>query len=589
MEGTAGIDVLNGTLFDDTINGNGGDDYLSGGRGADTLAGGAGDDQYYVYAADSATFEDVIVELPGGGFDQIRTTLASFSLAGLPEVESLFGIANISFSLTGNDGDNYIIGNNSADTLEGGLGNDKLEGQGGNDIMRGGLGDDEYVVNDIGDVIEENAGEGTDKVWTELASYSLAGTNLENLSAASQIAHDFRGNAAGNVIFGAGGNDIIRLQDGGNDSAYGGLGNDVFLFGATMDGLDEVDGGSGTDQIALQGGVAFTFGTGVVGIESIGLLAGNDTRFGDTAGNFCSYDLTTRDVNVAAGAVLTVDGAKLRAGENLTFNGSAETDGSFFIYGGRGIDALTGGARNDVFLFGSDGHFGAGDAVNGGSGIDQLALRGNYTLTFGAGQLVSIESLGLLSAQDTRYGALGTSYNYNLTMNDGNVAAGVQLFVDGAKLRGGETLVFNGSAETDGSFQIIGGANGDTIAGSQNGDILQGNGGADQLTGGGGADSFRYKLVTDSTASATDHILDFASGTDRIDLTRIDANAGLAGDQAFSWIGSNAFSGAAGELRAYQSGSDWFVEGDTNGDGAADLVIQVSVTGGPLVQADFLP
>jgi hypothetical protein len=41
-------------------------------------------------------------------------------------------------------------------------------------------------------------------------------------------------------------------------------------------------------------------------------------------------------------------------------------------------------------------------------------------------------------------------------------------------------------------------------------------------------------------------------------------------------------------LRAYQSGSAWFVEGDTNGDGNADLFIQVGVTGS-LTQSDFLP
>ena len=43
-----------------------------------------------------------------------------------------------------------------------------------------------------------------------------------------------------------------------------------------------------------------------------------------------------------------------------------------------------------------------------------------------------------------------------------------------------------------------------------------------------------------------DQILDFTPGTDKIDLSRIDANSLVAGDQAFNWIGSNAFSGTAG-------------------------------------------
>ncbi len=399
-----------------------------------------------------------------------------------------------------------------------------------------------------------------------------------------------RGNAADNRLDGGAGNDFLWFLEGGNDTGIGGQGNDVFLFGSTMDAFDVVDGGAGTDQIALQGGAGFRFATGVVGIESLGLLSGSDTRFGGPGGLLHSYGLTTVDENVAPGSQLVVDGAKLLAGENLTFDGFAESDGSFFIYGGRGVDMLTGGAKNDVFLFGSDNHFGASDVVDGGSaGIDQLALRGNYTLTFGAFQLLRIESLGLLSAHDTRFGPLGSNYSYTLTTHDNNVSTGVQLTVDGAKLRGTETLVFNGAAETDGTFRIFGGINGDTLTGGQNGDILQGHGGADNLRGGGGADSFRYALASDSGGGAVDHILDFTPGSDKIDLSRIDANGNAAGDGAFSWIGSNAFGNVAGQLRAVQSGNDWSVQGDTNGDGVADLVIQVTVTGGALAQGDFLP
>jgi Ca2+-binding RTX toxin-like protein len=614
LYGTPGADTLTGTADDDLVLGFGGDDDLEGGGGADDLrggdgidwidggagidilTGGAGGDVYLIYAADGA-FEDSIVELAGGGWDQIRTTLPSFSLAGLAEVESLFGIAaDVDFTLTGNDGDNYIIGNAGDDSLEGGLGDDKLEGQGGADTMRGGQGDDEYVVTEIGDVVEENAGEGTDLVWTSLATYSLFGTQVENLFAVSDVAHDLRGSAAGNVIFGSNSNDFLRLQDGGDDEAYGADGNDVILFGAAMTWTDYVEGGDGLDQLALQGnyvgGAALLFGGGVVGIENIAILPGDDTRFGDPGTHHYDYQLTLQDPTVTAGVQMVVDANRLRAGEDLTFDGSGESDGSFFIYGGGGTDILFGGANNDVFLFGAWGQWNPADVVVGGSGIDQLALRGNYSLTFGAGQLFGIENIGLLSAHDTRFGALGSSYSYDLTMVDGNVASGVQMVVDGAKLRVAEFFRFDGSAELDGSFRVFGGLVDDTIIASRNNDFLQGNGGIDTLTGGLGADIFRYLSASDSAPGSADKILDFTPGTDKIDLSRIDANTHAASDQAFSWIGSNTFTGngpsSAGELRAYQSGQSWFVEGDTDGDGDADLLIDLTLVGPtPLGGGDF--
>jgi Ca2+-binding RTX toxin-like protein len=593
--------TLSGNDKANVIRGGSGNDVLAGGAATDRLAGGAGADSLFGGLQDGTDGADdwAAYDLEsGGGPVAVNLSASTATVGGVVlatgTARDTFGtidtLSGIEFVSTGG-GNDHLLGGSGSNRFESGAGNDILDGGAGADILVGGTGDDIYYVDNAGDTVTEDASAGTDEVRTGLITYSLAvRPNVENLTATSDVNHDFRGNASANVIVGAGGDDFIRLQDGGNDTGIGGSGNDVFLFGSTMDGLDAVDGGAGTDQIALQGGAAFTFGSGVVGVESIGLLSGSDTRFGGPGGLLHSYVIGTVDSNVAAGALLTVDGAKLLAGEDLTFNGYAETDGSFFIYGGRGVDSLYGGAKNDVFLFGSDGHFGASDVVNGGvDGIDQLALRGNYSLTFGANQLIGIESLGILSAHDTRYGPLGTNYNYNLTTHDGNVAAGVQMVVDGAKLRGTETLVFNGAAETDGSFHIFGGINGDTLAGGQNGDVLQGKAGADMLTGNGGADIFRYAAAADSTTGAIDRILDFAAGSDKVDLSRIDADSNAAGNQAFTWIGSDTFDGVAGQLRAYQDGNSWFVQGDTNGDSQADLVIELIVTGGPLTQGDFLP
>jgi Ca2+-binding RTX toxin-like protein len=132
----------------------------------------------------------------------------------------------------------------------------------------------------------------------------------------------------------------------------------------------------------------------------------------------------------------------------------------------------------------------------------------------------------------------------------------------------------------------------DIIIGSQGADIIQGNGAGDTLTGNGGADQFRYLSFGDSLAATPDTITDFTPGTDKIDLARIDANLLSPGDQAFSWIGSNAFSAtgasSAGELRAFESNGSWIVQGDLNGDGIADLVINLTLQGQtPLGAVDF--
>jgi hypothetical protein len=73
-----------------------------------------------------------------------------------------------------------------------------------------------------------------------------------------------------------------------------------------------------------------------------------------------------------------------------------------------------------------------------------------------------------------------------------------------------------------------------------------------------------------------DFITDFLqSQSDKISLSALDANTMLAGDQAFSFIGTANFSQSAGQLRYYQSGGDTYVSGDVNGDGVGDFAIAV--------------
>jgi Ca2+-binding RTX toxin-like protein len=145
----------------------------------------------------------------------------------------------------------------------------------------------------------------------------------------------------------------------------------------------------------------------------------------------------------------------------------------------------------------------------------------------------------------------------------------------------------------DGNDTLTGGAGSDWIEGGDGDDILIGGLGRDTLTGGGGADTFRFSTGDSSAVPATaDRILDFLSSDgDKIDLSGWDANSTASGHQAFAFIGTNAFTGSAGELRLVEDANGtWQVMGDTNGDGVADFAILVTLANGQpgLNSSDFI-
>jgi Ca2+-binding RTX toxin-like protein len=571
-----GDDILFGEVEfgfgNDVLEGREGNDQLDGGGGADQMIGGPGDDIYFVDSpGDSAE------EAADEGYDEVRTGLAFYLLPA--NIEKLTGTRSFGLaSLTGNGLDNVISGLGANDTIDGGAGADS---------MRGGQGDDVYVVDNAGDMVVENPDEGSDEVRTPLAAYSLA-PNVEKLTATSAADHHFRGNSAPNVLTGGAGNDFLLLQDGGADTALGGAGNDVIYFGAALSPGDVADGGPGRDAIVLQGNVtAVLSDTNLVGIESISIQSGANATFGDTANNFYDFNVTTADGNVLPGQQLIVNASSLRAGEDFTFDGSAEHDGKFLVYGGAGVDLLKGGDGVDLFFFEGQ-RWGPDDRVDGGAGRDALVISAGSGLThiaFGAASLVNVESISL----NSRYASDPSQKpSYELVLANGNVTAGGTLIVNGSSIPGGQVVNIDGRAVTGGNLILFGGGGHDVLSAGDGADLLVGGSGADALTGGAGADIFRYDSASDSAPGLSDLIGDFVSGIDRIDLSRIDANTHVAGDQAFTWIGESAFSGAAGELRTYQAGGYRWVAGDTDGDGNADLVIALQAGTAPLVQGDFL-
>lgn len=93
---------------------------------------------------------------------------------------------------------------------------------------------------------------------------------------------------------------------------------------------------------------------------------------------------------------------------------------------------------------------------------------------------------------------------------------------------------------------------------------------------------FDFNLTIESRPGAFDTITDFSHGSDMIDLSGIDANTLIAGDQALSFIGGAAFSHVAGQLRMVNVAALGLTRilGDVNGNGTIDFEARVSWTGG---------
>lgn len=242
------------------------------------------------------------------------------------------------------------------------------------------------------------------------------------------------------------------------------------------------------------------------------------------------------------------------------------------VYGRGGDDDLYGNGGDD-FLFGEDGWDllvgGAGrDRLYGGNGSDLLdGGRGNDLLDGGA---------------DFDY----VDYSFASAAVVVDLAGGTAADGDGGRDRLASIEGAYGSRFND---RLTGDAGTNELFGRDGNDVLTGGAGQDLTVGGLGADRFVFNQGdVSATLGAADLIGDFyRSERDRIDLRGIDANAGVAGDQAFTFIGARGFSGMAGELRYAYANGETVLTGDTNGDAAADFFIRLSDA--PALRAgDFL-
>jgi Ca2+-binding RTX toxin-like protein len=227
-------------------------------------------------------------------------------------------------------------------------------------------------------------------------------------------------------------------------------------------------------------------------------------------------------------------------------------------YGGDGDDG-------DDLPIGAAG----GDILIGGNGIDTVSFAS-------AGGGVRVSLTGSPNAQTSD--AQGDIYR-EVEAFTGSAFADLMIGDEAAN-------TFAGGAGNDtasgggGNDRLIGGDGGDVLNGDAGNDLLRGGGAADRLFGGLGADIFDFDTAADSGPGARDvlrggvGIAAFegigAAGGDRIDLSGIDANANVAGNQAFAFGGVGI-----GHVSLVNAGASTLVRCNTDADAAFELQILI--------------
>lgn len=369
----------------------------------------------------------------------------------------------------------------------------------------------------------------------------------------------------------------ILITNGGDGTAR----SKVFNYGSITSDFESVSSGGISMLVRNYGDItssySFAISTGV----------GDDTvhNFGTIDGGISLFDGFNVVINrgLIVGDITTGVAGDIVDNRLGTIMGQVNLgDGSDIFRPGETDETVDGGAGRDNIDFSKS------------SGL-QLALDGSLAAT---GSAAGDIYLNFESVTGSRTGAdvlIGNGLANTLAGNGGNdVLSG---------LAGDDTLEGgHGNDTLDGGLgldDLYGSFGDDILLGNDGNDTLRGDEGADTITGGIGKDNAAGGLGADrfvfgngdfggKTSSSADLILDFKQAdADLIDLRLVDARSAVAGDQAFAFIGTAAFRNVAGELRFVQGGSSTVVQGDTNGDGAADFWIALtgSIT---LKAADFI-
>jgi Ca2+-binding RTX toxin-like protein len=376
-------------------------------------------------------------------------------------------------------------------------------------------------------------------------------------------------NNFGNISIELEGTAAVLSRSTGGDRIYnrGSIGGSIQLG----DGANII-----TNRGLIMGDIAFGLSNDIVDNRG-GIIEGTVT-FG--IGNDTFRPGLTSEVAIGGDNIDTLDfsfggAVQIALDQSILATAAARDDdytGFENVIGSKaGSDVLVGDANENV-LTGLAGD----DKLYGQAGNDKLdGGLGNDTLDGGAGS----DKLNGDAGNNT---LIGGDNNDQLRGGDG---------IDSLDGGDGQDILY-GFAGND---SLLGGAGNDTLVSGDGDDLITGGAGFDEMSGGAGSDRFIF-LARDFAVVAKgipDVITDFRqTDRDKIDLSAVDASSKIAGDQAFSFIGTNEFSKVAGQLR-FTKETLTTVYGDVNGDGVADFNFQLDLSfvlegGLNLTAADFV-
>ncbi len=436
------------------------------------------------------------------------------------DIPTLFpDLVNNTWSIDALEGDDIIVG---------GSNNDRINGGEGADMMSGGEGDDLFFVDQVGDRVMENAGEGIDRVITSIDNYVL-GDHVEELNLRGNAFTGY-GNSLDNllighfntddsdILFGGGGNDKIAGH-GGNDKLHGeegndllnggqgedymsgGEGNDIFLVDNVRDEVIE-NVGEGTDTVKTSLNSYFLADN----VERLELIGNAEQGYGNTLDNVLVGHVGTNTTDELFG--------------DLGDDTIAGDDGDDYLYGEEGRDFIKGGDGDDELYGGSDDDRldgqGGDDWLDGGTGAD--IMRGGI-----GGDVYVVDNVRDEVIENAEEGTDLVRVHINNYVLPDNVE---NLFLQGNEAINGhgnelDNTLMGYDVEAvdeyldgkDGNDWLAGRYGADTLIGGEGDDFIDGGKGSDidSLVGGNGNDSYvvynNSDIIVEDAGQGSDTIL----------------------------------------------------------------------------------